>query len=212
MASRQVDNLTFERDVGFQVDTLTTMTTATAASSRPDSGVSVSVSPMNQPESTESEVIFTEHRTSEQTRVRTSSSSETSEAEFPKPASKKRRPKRAKKSETRRILAPMSDSKGLLQQELDSELADLLSKISTLEKKVEDENSKIDDLVSLCMFMKTNFTKVLKEFVKCLEKSFSKWFWELCQLYHLWPLFCLVSVLVETTYNFTTQKLQNKSP
>ena len=106
----------------------------------------------------------------------------------------------------------MSDSKGLLQQELDSELADLLSKISTLEKKVEDENSKIDDLVSLCMFMKTNFTKVLKEFVKCLEKSFSKWFWELCQLYHLWPLFCLVSVLVETTYNFTTQKLQNKSP
>lgn len=135
----QVDNLPFERDVGFQVDTLTT------AASRPDSGVSVSVSPMIQTETPETELSFSEHQ---QQRVRTSSSG-SSEGAIPKstPPTKKRRPKRAKKSETRKIPGPVSDSKLLLQQELDSELSDLFAKLAALEAMLLKPNADIDAMV-----------------------------------------------------------------
>ena len=100
---------------------------------------------MNQTESgaiTESEVISIQH----QTRVRTSSSG-SSEGAIPKVVAKKRRPKRAKKSETRALPIAIPDSKLLLQQELDLELNDLFNKLASLERLAEDQESKLDELV-----------------------------------------------------------------
>jgi hypothetical protein len=126
------------------VDTLTT-------TSRPDSGVSVSASPMNQTEFgavTETEVISIQHLT----RVRTSSSG-SSEGAIPKVVAKKRRPKRAKKSETRALPIAIHDSKLLLQQELDLELNDLFNKLASLERMTEDQESALDELVRNTFFI-----------------------------------------------------------
>jgi len=150
--------LPFERDVGFQVDTLN-LTTA----SRPDSGVSVSVSPMAQTESgtttEETDTILQQQsqqqqqqHQQQQSRVRTSSSG-SSEGAMPKPlptssGAKKRRSKRAKKSETRALPIVTKDSKAILQEELDLELNDFFTKLIALEQVVEDQEAELDEMVS----------------------------------------------------------------
>ena len=147
----------FERDVGFQVDTLN-LTTA----SRPDSGVSVSVSPIAQTESgtttEETDTILQQQQKNQQqqqqSRIRTSSSGSSEEA-IPKPllptssGAKKRRSKRAKKSETRALPIAIKDSKAILQEELDDELNDFFSKLIALERMVEDQETELEEMVSL---------------------------------------------------------------
>jgi hypothetical protein len=97
---------------------------------------------------TETEVISIQHLT----RVRTSSSG-SSEGAIPKVVAKKRRPKRAKKSETRALPIAIHDSKLLLQQELDLELNDLFNKLASLERMTEDQESALDELVGNTFFI-----------------------------------------------------------
>ena len=133
-------------------------------SSRPDSGVSVSISPLNQTEqglmtselgqiAMEPEIVSVQQQI--RSRVRSSSSGSSEDAISTKPSAasnvaKRRRPKRAKKSETKALPIPIKDSKSILQQELDVELAEISKKLSLLERQFEEQEVGLDDMVSKC--------------------------------------------------------------
>ena len=130
-------------------------------SSRPDSGVSVSISPLNQTEQTSElgQIAMEPEIVSEQqqirTRVRSSSSGSSEDAISTKPSAasnvaKRRRPKRAKKSETKALPIPIKDSKTILQQELEVELAEISKKLSLLERQFEEQEVELDEMVSKC--------------------------------------------------------------
>jgi hypothetical protein len=87
-------------------------------------------------------------------RVRSSSSGSSEDATSSKPSvasnvAKRRRPKRAKKSETKSLPIPIKDSKSILQQELDMELAELSKKLSLLERQFEEQEVGLDEMVKI---------------------------------------------------------------
>jgi len=93
----------------------------------------------------------------QQSRIRTSSSG-SSEGAIPKPlptssGAKKRRSKRAKKSETRALPIAIKDSKAILQEELDDELNDFFAKLIALEQMVEEQETELDEMVSCYTFI-----------------------------------------------------------